>query len=107
MPTLDATQLEHLARLARLSLPADQRDVVVREMARIVQYVDVLRAVPDDVRTTTTTTTSTADGQLLAPDDIGTSDPNKRHLSGAACVRDGYLVVPLVLDRQDDGHRSP
>lgn len=103
MATLDATYMEHLARLARLALSPEQQERVAGQMARIVEYVGVLRQVsqpheevglgPCDSR--------------LAEDHVDGAPAAENHLRNAVRLERGHLVVPLVIDHQDQGKKSP
>jgi len=90
---IDREVVRHVARLARLTVDPDEEELLVDEMRRIVEFVDVLAGLPESVG-------DHGDPGPVAPlrEDRPHHDPHGEALLTGAPDRDGDLLrVPAVL----------
>jgi len=94
-------QVEHVADLARLELAADEVDAMVRDLGRILEYVEAL----EELDTSATEPTAHAIPLVtpLRPDAPAAPMDPERALANAP-ERDGSaFVVPQVLASDEEG----
>jgi len=94
--SLDKTAVAQIARLARLSVDADETAGYQEELGHILDLVDQLEAA------------ATADvepmahpldlGTRLRPDEVSEADQRELFQNQAPVVGDGYYLVPKVID---------
>lgn len=93
MAAIDREVVRHVARLARLRIEPEEEDRALREMERIVDYVDVLARLP---QAGTADDAERATSELREDRPIPWQDPEA--LIAAAPDREGdHLRVPPVL----------
>ncbi|HZJ09762.1 MAG TPA: Asp-tRNA(Asn)/Glu-tRNA(Gln) amidotransferase subunit GatC [Trueperaceae bacterium] len=93
---VDDAVLDHLQRLARLSVPEDEREAVKRDLGKVLAFVAQLREVDVDgveELTRPVTPTGAAREDVLAP-----SLPRELALAIAPATRDGFFEVPRTVE---------
>lgn len=90
MATIDREVVRHVARLARLRIRPEEEERLVRDMERIVDYVDVLAGLP-------------------APDDADEPDPAWRapRADLAVSPRHADWLLEQAPEREGDHLRVP
>jgi aspartyl-tRNA(Asn)/glutamyl-tRNA(Gln) amidotransferase subunit C len=94
---ISLTDLEHIAKLARISLTEDEKNTFLPQLESVLEYLDVL----DRVDTTGIEPTYRVNEQsnVLREDIIGESLPQSVALSNAAGTKDGYFVVTNTIKK--------
>jgi aspartyl-tRNA(Asn)/glutamyl-tRNA(Gln) amidotransferase subunit C len=94
--TMDRTQMEHLAKLASLSLTNDEAETLTLEVAAILRYVDELNQLD------TSSVEPTANVQLertaWREDVIEPSLPRQEALAQAPAAGENGFAVPAFVD---------
>ncbi len=89
-------EVEHVARLARLALGADEKDRMRRQLDAILGYVEQLR------RVDTTGVEPTAHVlplvNVMRDDEVRPSYPADAMLANAPDAQDGQFRVPRILE---------
>ena len=94
--SLSKDQVQHIAMLARLRIGDDETADVVDKLSRIVDFVDQLQAAPtDDVVPMAHPLNQV---QRLRPDVVSERVERDYYQENAASVRDGYYLVPKVIE---------
>ncbi len=93
---ISGSDVEHIARLARLGLKADERDVYGAQLNGILDYVDKL----NELETSGIEPTShVIPIRNVFRDDVpGTSLPREEALKNAPQVTDGFYRVPKIIE---------
>ncbi len=86
----------HVARLARLDLGTEEVDSLVRDLGRILAYVDELSSV--DTRGVPPTTAVSVDVAPFRSDDVVLGVDRERALAEAPRHGDGTFAVPGFVD---------
>jgi len=94
--SLSKDQVNDIAKLARLTIDANEVDDVVDKLSRIVAFVDQLQAAPTDGVVPMAHPLNTS--QRLRPDTVTESDERDRYQANTSSLRDGFYVVPKVID---------
>jgi aspartyl-tRNA(Asn)/glutamyl-tRNA(Gln) amidotransferase subunit C len=94
--SLTRDQVQHIATLARLKLAEQEFDDVVSKLSRIVVFVDQLQAAP--TRDVLPMAHPTDQVQRLRADSVTEVDERDRLQANAAAVRDGFYLVPKVIE---------
>jgi len=89
------SEVEHVARLARLELSGEELEHLAAQLARIVEYVDKLSRL--DVGDLPPMMHA-AEGASLREDEPGPTLPRRLALEGAPAASDGFFRVPRVLE---------
>ena len=94
--SVNADQVRHVARLARLALSDDEIDRMVPELNNILGWVDQLGEVDTDG---VEPLTAVIDNHLRLRDDV-VNDGNVRHdvLKNAPDAQHGFFAVPKVIE---------
>jgi len=99
-PKIDRARVEHVARLASLSLDAPEVDAMVAELGRILEYVEKLGEVDtDDVPPMT----GLSAGTTLRPDEVQPGLSQAEALGQAPRPSSGGFAVPRFLDAPKTG----
>ena len=94
--SLTKDQVQHIAMLARLRLDDSELDDVVSKLSNIVDFVDQLQeAATDDVLPMAHPLNQT---QRLRPDQVSETDQRDHYQENAPAVRDGFYLVPKVIE---------
>ena len=93
--SLDKTAVEQIARLARLSLDADEATSYQAELGQILDLVNQLEAATASVEPLAHPLDLSA---RLRPDEVTATDQRDAFQAQAPAVEDGYYLVPKVID---------
>ncbi len=94
--SVDKNEITHIAKLAKLHLTADSRQRYGADLRRILVLVEQMNAVQTDgVQPLAHPLDISA---RLRPDVVAEKDQRDRFQQGAPLVRDGYYLVPKVID---------
>lgn len=88
--------LDNVAVLSRLSIPATDTDKYLGQLDKFLTYVDVLSAV--DTENVKPTTYAIPMENVFRADEVKESLPRDLALSNAPQQDDGYFKVPRVLE---------
>jgi aspartyl-tRNA(Asn)/glutamyl-tRNA(Gln) amidotransferase subunit C len=90
------SDVERVARLARLELNAEEKDLFARQLAGILSYAEQIQRIPTDGIEPTSHAGETA---TLRDDEVRPSLPRDASLAEApdGDVRAGFFKVPRVL----------
>lgn len=94
--SLTKDQVLHIAMLARLRLAEQEFDDVVAKLSRIVEFVDQLQAAP--TKNVLPMAHPLQQTQRLRADVVTESDERDAIQANAAMVRDGFYLVPKVIE---------
>jgi aspartyl-tRNA(Asn)/glutamyl-tRNA(Gln) amidotransferase subunit C len=94
--TFAPSEVERVARLARLELTADEKDLFARQLADILAYAEQIQRVPTDG---VEPTSHAGDAAALRDDVVVPSLPREESLAAApdADPSTGLFKVPRVL----------
>jgi aspartyl-tRNA(Asn)/glutamyl-tRNA(Gln) amidotransferase subunit C len=93
---IDRATVEHVARLSRLELREEEVERLTEELRRIVAYVEKLSRL--DVETVEPMAHAASGEALLREDTPAESLARKDALTCAPSARDGFFVVPPVIE---------
>ena len=88
--------LDTVATLSRLSIPAEQEPLRMKELDDFLEYVDILNGV--DTSDVKPTTYALPMENVFREDSIKPSLDREAALSNAPLQEDGYFKVPRVLE---------
>jgi aspartyl-tRNA(Asn)/glutamyl-tRNA(Gln) amidotransferase subunit C len=95
--SLTRTQVEGIARLARLQITEAQMPVYVDRLSRIIDFVEQLAAArTDDVEPMAHPLAGQV--QRLRPDEGREADQREKYQRNAASVAAGLYLVPKVIE---------
>jgi aspartyl-tRNA(Asn)/glutamyl-tRNA(Gln) amidotransferase subunit C len=89
-------EVEHVARLARLALGADEKDRIRRQLDAILGYVEQLRRV--DTAGVEPTAHVLPLVNVMRDDEVRPSYPADAMLANAPDAQDGQFRVPRILE---------
>jgi aspartyl-tRNA(Asn)/glutamyl-tRNA(Gln) amidotransferase subunit C len=89
-------EVEHVARLARLALDADEKERMRSQLDAILGYVEQLRRVNTDGVEPTAHVLPLVN--VLRDDEVRPSYPVEAMLANAPDVQDGQFRVPRILE---------
>ena len=94
--SLNPDQIQRVAQLARITLPAGESDVVLERLNRVLAMIDQLQA----VQTAGIEPMSHALDvvQPLRADDVTETDQRAGLQAGAPAIEDGLYLVPKVIE---------
>jgi len=90
------TEVEHVARLARLALDADEKERMRSQLDAILGYVEQLRRVNTDGVEPTAHVLPLVN--VLRDDEVRPSYPVEAMLANAPDAQDGQFRVPRILE---------
>ena len=96
MSKIGTTEVERIAKLARIGLSPEEVSQMSVELGRILEFVDQLQAV--DVEGTAPTDQVTGLEDVWREDVVRPSMPREQLLANAPEQKDGYIVVKRVLN---------
>lgn len=101
MPKLTKTEVEHVARLAKLELTPNEITKFQGQLSKIVDYISQLSEV--DTSSLEPTSQTTGLENVFRIDEIKTSSclSQEETLSGTDKTHNGYFVVDAVLENKD------
>ena len=95
MSKIGVTQVQRVAKLARIGLSDEESSRMSVELGQIVEYVERLQEV--DVTGTAPTDQVTGLVDVWREDVVRPSMPREQLLKNAPAQKDGYIVVKRVL----------
>ena len=93
---IDRAAVDHVARLARLDLTADERERMRAELTQILEHAEKIQAL--DLDGVPPTSHSVSIRNAMRPDETRPSLTQEQALSGAPEVEDGRFKVPSILE---------
>lgn len=93
---LTLAEVEHVARLARLHLSAEELGLMRSQLSDILAYIEMLQEV--DVRGVEPTTQVTGLTTVLRPDAVSTALPREAVLANAPDQHEGMFRVKAVFE---------
>lgn len=97
---IDPQIVDHVARLARLELSADERQRFTEQLSSILDYLAKLNELSTDhIEPTSHVIAMT---NVLREDVVGTSLPRDLVLAGAPAHEDGFFKVPPILETESE-----
>ena len=95
MSKLGITEVERIAKLARIGLTPEEAERMAVELSQIVGFVEQLQAV--DITGVEPTDQVTGLVDVWREDEVKPSLPRAALLANAPAQKDGYVVVKRVL----------
>ncbi len=96
MSKIDITEVERIAKLARIGLSDSETKAMSAELSRIMEFVEQLQQV--DIEGVEPTDQVTGLVDVWRADVVKPSLPRERLLANAPEQKDGYIVVKRVLN---------
>lgn len=94
---ISMTDLEHIAKLARINLTESEKTTFLPQLESVLEYLDVLNQVNiDNVQPTYRVNDQK---NVLRNDEPAESFPQELSLSTAPKAQDGYFVVPGTIKK--------
>ncbi len=93
---IELSDVEHIAKLARLSLTPEEKTRYQRELGKILEYFDQLNKL--DTSKIPPMTHAVPKENLLREDEIKPCLPQEVALKNAPHAREGYFQVPQVIN---------
>jgi aspartyl-tRNA(Asn)/glutamyl-tRNA(Gln) amidotransferase subunit C len=94
MAKVTVMTVEHVARLAHLSLTAEEKESFARELQEILSYAETIQALDTDA---VEPMSHAAAGEVLREDEPRPSLDRERVLASAPDTANGLFRVPRVL----------
>jgi len=94
--SLTREEVEHIARLARLGLTEEEKELFAGQLSAILDYFHVLQQL--DTEAVPPTTTAIPLQSVMFDDEVEPSSPREDILGNAPDVVDGFFRVRAVLD---------
>ncbi|MCY0897656.1 MAG: Asp-tRNA(Asn)/Glu-tRNA(Gln) amidotransferase subunit GatC [Firmicutes bacterium] len=94
-------EIQHVARLARLRLTADELPVIRRDLNRVLEYVSQLQTL--DLANVEPTMHVVKSETPLRHDQVEPSLPVLEATRNAAQVEEGMFKVPRIMDSEGGG----
>jgi len=94
--SLTRDQIRRVAQLARIALPAQESEVVLERLNRVLGMIDQLQAVDTDGIEPMSHALDVV--QPLRPDAVTETDQRAGLQAGAPAVADGLYLVPKVIE---------
>jgi aspartyl-tRNA(Asn)/glutamyl-tRNA(Gln) amidotransferase subunit C len=96
MSKIGTTEVERIAKLARIGLSPEETAKMSEELGRILEFVEQLQAV--DIEGVAPTDQVTGLEDVWREDVVVPSLPREQLLANAPAQKDGYIVVKRVLN---------
>jgi aspartyl-tRNA(Asn)/glutamyl-tRNA(Gln) amidotransferase subunit C len=96
MSKIGTTEVERIAKLARIGLSPEETAKMSEELGRILEFVEQLNQV--DIADTEPTDQVTGLTDIMREDVVKPSLPREVLLANAPAQKDGYIVVKRVLN---------
>jgi aspartyl-tRNA(Asn)/glutamyl-tRNA(Gln) amidotransferase subunit C len=94
---LTLTDLEHVAKLARIQLTDKEKTVFLPQLESVLEYLDKLNRV--DTSKVSPSFQITDLKNIFRPDTVKPSLSQKSALNQASKTHDAYFVVPKTIDK--------
>ena len=95
---LTIEQVEHIAKLARLNLTAQEKAKYAEQLSGILEYMDTLQAV--DTAKVEPTSQVTGLVNISRDDHVIESGISQELVACAPVSRDGYVVIPKAFENK-------
>jgi aspartyl-tRNA(Asn)/glutamyl-tRNA(Gln) amidotransferase subunit C len=95
-PKITSAEVEHVARLARLALSAEEKERMRGQLDAILGYIEKLREV--DIVGVEPTTHAVPLVNVMRQDEVRPSYPADAMLANAPDSEDDYFRVPRILE---------
>jgi aspartyl-tRNA(Asn)/glutamyl-tRNA(Gln) amidotransferase subunit C len=95
-PRISLAEVEHVARLARLALSAEEKERMRRELDGILAYIDKLRAL--DTEGVEPTSHAVPLTNVLRDDRVRPSCPREEMLANAPEPHGDFFRVPKIIE---------
>lgn len=96
MAKVTVQTVEHVARLAHLSLTAEEKEAFARELQEILSYAETIQALDTDA-VEPMSHAAAAEAEALREDEARPSLERERVLAAAPDAADGLFRVPRIL----------
>lgn len=96
MAKIERKDVEHVARLARLALTEEEKELIQMQLETMIEYAAILKEV--DTEGVEPAAHGVSLTNVLRPDERRPSLPREKALANAPEARDGYFYVPRILD---------
>jgi len=93
---IERKDVEHVARLARLALTEEEKELFQKQLGAILEYAQALAEV--DTEGVEPTPYAVYLTNVVRADEVRPSMPREKVLANAPKARDGYFHVPRILD---------
>lgn len=93
---IDRAAVDHVARLARLDLSAEEREQMRAELTQILEHAERIQAL--DLDGVPPTSHSVSIRNAMRPDEVTASLPAEEVLANAPEVEDGRIKVPRIIE---------
>ncbi len=94
--SIEMSQVEHVAELARLQLSPEELERLSTQLSRILTYMEELNAT-DTGGIPGTTSVVAGDANVLREDEVHPSLSREQALSNAPEAVDGFFQVPQII----------
>lgn len=102
MGKLDEKAVEHVAKLAKLSLPKEDIKKYKEQLSEVISYVEELSEVDTEGVDPTSQTTGLENVTREDKTGTGVGLSKEKALSGTEKTKNDYFVVPGVLTKRGD-----
>lgn len=96
MAIIDRKDVEHVARLARLALTEEEKELFQKQLGAILEHAQALAEV--DTEGVEPTAYAIYLTNVLRADAVRPSMPREKVLANAPKATDGYFHVPRILE---------
>lgn len=96
MSTIDRATVDHVARLARLDLSDEERERIVPELAKILEYAEQIQAL--DLDGVPPTSHAVPLRNVTRPDEVKQSLSQADALANAPQTENGRFHVPRIVE---------
>jgi aspartyl-tRNA(Asn)/glutamyl-tRNA(Gln) amidotransferase subunit C len=94
--TIDRAAVDHVARLARLDLSAEERERMQVELGAILEHAEKIQAL--DLDGIEPTSHAIPLRNVMRPDEVVPSLPQEEALANAPEAEDGRFRVPKIIE---------
>lgn len=102
MSGLKRTDIEHVAKLAKLTLTPKEIEKFSNQLSKVIDYISQLKEV--DTQNIEPTSQTTGLSNVKRVDEVRSKDSlsQDKALSGTDKTHNGYFVVPGILEERTD-----
>ncbi|MFA6422046.1 MAG: Asp-tRNA(Asn)/Glu-tRNA(Gln) amidotransferase subunit GatC [Candidatus Buchananbacteria bacterium] len=95
---LSIEEVEHIAKLARLSLTQEEKEKYSNQLSNILEYMEKLQSV--DTQNIEPTSQVTGLTSVMREDEIIESGIEKDLVECAPAHKDGYVAIPKIFENK-------
>ncbi len=92
-------EIEHIAMLARLTIPESEKELLSQQLSQILTFVDQLREV--ETNGIPQTSTNVTQANILRDDVVGDSLTVDQAMANAPQSHNGLFLVPKIIADRD------